>query len=336
MKRMIVTPFEWGTTSGYDFLNNDNPEADIVNEAHISYADLHTVFERSYRIWEPGRMALSSLGVVDPSPDQQFNVPQIPQGCKIHGIKGTMLITPQKVATFYNADTGEVLPVQPTYDEVFAPAGQAYWYADNVGTWIAPTNTLYPSGFSTTQYPWNEFFIRTPVLNDNDPQQFCRYPLYITMYKGTFNPYGGNFTEGGSIDSGPSDDPDTLLGIDITNPTVLEQERIVWWDMEMCTAAHRSREDKTLEHRQTDGTSMIWYHGVKTYTRHVTKYNLSLDRNFILKDDQVLWLHVQPGIVRTPLFWLDPEGNIVPLAYTVGANIELVASMLVTPFTPGV
>lgn len=335
MKRFIVTPFEWGSLSGYDFLNNDNPDALIENEAHISYADLNTVYERSFRIWEPGRMALSSLGVVDPSPDQQFNVPQIPQGAKIHGIKGTLLITPQKVATFYNADTGEILANQPTYDSVFAPASQQYVWSETDGGFYIPELPLYPSLVGDpVEIPDESFEPRPAVWNDNDPQQFCRFPMYITMYKGTFNPYGGNFTEGGNIDSGPTDDPDTLLGVDITNPTVLEQERIVWWDMELCTAAHRSRETKNIQTQQSDHSKFTEYMGHKTYVRQVTKYNLSLDRNWIVKDDQVLWLHVSPGIVRTPLFVLD-NTDVVPLAYRVGCNIELVASMLATPFTPG-
>lgn len=296
MKRLIVTPFEWGTQSGYDFLNNDNPDADIENECHVSWSTMATVFERSYRIWEPGRMALSSLGVTDPGPDQPFNVPQIPQGATIHGIKGHLLIMPQRAAVFYNGSTGEPLAVQPDYDDIFAPQGFT-------GPFVPPYT--------------NEYL---------DPQQFSRCPFYITMYKGTFNSLGNAYTEGGNIDSGPSDDPDTLTGIDVSNPIALEQERIVWWDMELCTAAHRSRVIRL------EGTAFT--QSPEVYRTHVTKYNLSLDRNWRVSDDQVLWLHIVPGIVCTPLFVQD-GGTAVQLMYKPGFNAELVASMMATPWTPG-
>lgn len=317
MKRFIVTPFEWGSNSGYDFLNNDNPEADVVNSPHITWGPNNIVFERSYRIWEPGRMALSSLGVVDPDPDQQFNVPQIPQGAKVHGIKGTMTLKGMSAAVFYDALTGEELDPQPTYRQIF----DMMWNQEN-GT--------FDTGLAS---PW---FDSTTTSYVRSPSDFCKAPLYICMYKGTYNPYGSTNFEGGNIDSGPSDDPDTLLGVDITNPTVLEQDRIVWWDMTMITMPHRvamyypvAADTATENHRRNSLGFSEW----RGHSFHT--YNLNLDRNWIVTDDQVLWLHVMPGIVNTGLSWQDPLGNNHQIMYKPGFTTDLVASMLATPFTPG-
>lgn len=305
MQRLIVSPFEWGTNTGYSFLNNANPQSDIQNEAHLSWAPTENTSGRSFRIWEPGRMALSSMGVEDPDPDALLNVPQVPQGAKIHGIKGTMLIMPQRSAIFYNSTTGEQLDPQPAYDDIFAP-------------------DLFP--YKTAGQP---YYPINAAGNTYDPQMFAACPFYITMYKGSYQVYGSQYEEGGVIDSGPSDDPDTLIGIDITNPTTLEQPRIVWWDMQMCTAAHRSRVVRFTD----PALAVPSYLYPEVYRTHVTRYNLSLDRNWIIGDDQVLWLHVEPGIVKTPIVDPTAAGNIM---YRPLFNIELVASMLVTLHTPGV
>lgn len=319
MKRFMITPFEFGTSSGYDFLNNDNPEADIVHNPHVSFAGATTVFERSFRIWEPGRMALSAMGVVDPTPDQEFNVPQIPQGAKVHGIKGTLIIQPAAVAEFFDAVTGESLDPQPLYRDIFDP-----WNGVNtVGNQTDQIN--YRPGFSQSD---TTLFIQ-------DPQRWARCPFFIAMYKGTYNPYGSTNAEGGNIDSGPNDDPDTLLGVDITNPTVLEQERIVWWDMEMCTVPHRQMRPEA-HILGTDGTLNFMRFSYGPWSHTVTKYNLSLDRNWIVRDDQVLWLVVKSGIVDTGFFWSDGVGNVHRIMYQPAFNVDIVASMLASPFTPGV
>lgn len=323
MKRFIVTPFEWGSGSGFDFLNNDNPEADVVHNPHISYAPANLTNQRSFRIWEPGRMALSSMGVLDPGPDQPFNVPQIPQGCKVHGIKGTMLITPAGVAEFFDAVTGESLEEQPQYKEIFDPWNGEHEFDTSGG--VDPQTVLVRTPFR--QSATSSYFM--------SPQHYAQCPFYITMYKGTFNPYGSTNTEGGNIDSGPSDDPDTLLGVDITNPTVLEQERIVWWDMVMCTVPHRQLSFSTV-YGFDDRAEVQLYPAFGSWSRHVTKYNLNLDRNWIVKDDQVLWLHVMPGIVDTGVFWADSLGAVHRIMYRPSFSVDLVASMLATPFTPGV
>lgn len=323
MRRLVISPQEWGSQSGYDFLNNDNPAADVENNYHISWSGNELVYERSFRLWEPGRMALSSLGVTDPGPDQPFNVPQLPKGCKIHGVKGHVLVRPGRAAVFYNADTGEFLDPQPDYDDVFAP-GLAYGLLTGTDNWS--TATAFPA---YPPYPPISAPDESEGTNFIDPQQFADFPLYVAAYKGTFNPYGGNFTEGGSIDSGPSDDPDTLLGMDITNPTVIEADRLVWWDMEMCKASHRSRE-VYVETYVFDGAVKTNF-GYKpgTYYSSVKKYPINLDRNWIMSGDQVLWLHFASGIVKTPLFWV--EGTTpVPLAYKPAFNIEIVGTMMVS------
>lgn len=318
MKRFIVTPYEWGTTTGYNFLNNDNPNADIVVHPHVSYAAATGVFERSFRIWEPGRMALSSMGVTDPDPDQEFNVPQIPQGCKVHGIKGELVYSSTGVATFYDASTGEELDPQPDYRDIFDP-----W--NGVDTVVDSWNDVYRPGFKQS----------ATSVDPKDPAAWCRAPLYITMYKGTFNPYSNTYVEGASIDSGPNDDPDTLLGVDIVNPTVLEQERIVWWDVAWMTMRHRNLAYLPLRGDTETATAREIAPNFSKWHCPVQRYPLSLDRNWIVKDDQVLWLHIKPGVVDTGFFWQDPLGNAHRVMYKPHFNVDLIASMLATPFTPG-
>lgn len=317
MQRLMIGPFEFGSLSGYDFLNSTNPFASIQVNPHVNYDDGMAAFERSFRVWEPGRMALSSMGVPNDDPTGQFTVPQIPQGCKIHGIKGSVVITPARVAEFYNLIDGTRLDPQPEYDQVFD--------GSNVDGPIYGVQNQ-----SLVVYNGN-----LPTLT---PSHYAGFPMFITMCKGTFMPLGGTNAEGGSIDSGPNDDPDTLIGLDFTNPSLLESEsRVAWWDMEMFTMPHRDREFTSVV-RDIDDLTGVVQHGRRhgPYRKYRKEYRINLSQNWVVRDDQVLWLTFTPGVVNTGVTYLDPILGPVNLGYRGACNYDVIASMLVSLHTPGV
>lgn len=156
--------------------------------------------------------------------------------------------------------------------------------------------------------PWWEPFI-VSVYDDigvavqyNQTRLFmARVPVFVAMYKGTIKvshldqeSLDANNEARVSIDSGPYDDPATVIGMDITNPGVLESSRVVWWD----------KFDAWLPvplNKLPAGSAFMHPAGPVPQLGGPVKYSLSLDRNWRVRKDQVLWLHLMTGALRVPL-----------------------------------
>lgn len=290
-RRLILNPYEMGSMSNLEFLNNTNPDSARQTWPHFNWETSSTsVAERSWRVWEPGRMALSDLGLVEEDPDNTYATEQRTQGCTVRGIKGDIIVKPVN-AVFYDADTG--LPFSP-------PAG--FKYGDVFGRPIPGAATA------------------DGVSQQSDASYFSTAPLFMAMYMGKFSVVDDGVDEGGTIDSGPLDDPDTLLSLDITNPSVIESNRLAWWAMETVTMPTRNWTFQSGV--PGDGS---WSHPVK-------KIPLSLSENFMVAKDKVLWIHLSFGLVATPFLLADSEGSIRRLAYRPTAHFEMVASMIASPW----
>lgn len=311
----MLNPYEFGSMSNLEFLNTDNPDAARPTWPHFDWTVPGTtaVPERSWRVWEPGRMALSELGLLESDPDNPFASEQRVQGASIHGIKGDLFIKPV-AAIFYDADTGVQLAPQPTYNEVFNFYNV---FANNGGIaspsieWAVPPNT--------------------PVPMEWDPGYWSTAPVFITMYHGSFNVVDDGPDEGGTIDSGPFDDPDTLLSLDITNPTVLESNRMTWWAAEHVTMPHVSPQYSGAEVSDPDETFAAAVLSLSRWNQPVKKLPLSLSHNFRVGKAQVLWIHVSFGLVGTPLV-VDVGGSMHRVAYRPKALYEVLGSMIASPW----
>lgn len=278
MRRYVVSPYNFGSTDGYGWVddtlgpNLSDPTAQIA--AHHDYCGLYSK-DYSVRIWEPGRHAVSSPGVLDvgASGDQQFKAPDLPMKVEIHGIKGAAYIrldgTAQGVGIWRDEQTGDPFVVQPDWQDTYHALGGRPMFAH-----------------------------MSPDVEDNthelNPGFKC--PFFVAMYRGTYKQIDD--ISGWEIDSGPADDPDTLLSLNITNPQVLESSRLDWWDLDWVR----------FPHWDYDGNS------TNTWTKAPAggswlKYSMDLKTNKHLRPDQVLWLHWKQGVVRLPVALPDQAGG---------------------------
>lgn len=317
-QRMMLNPYEFGSNSPLEFLNNTNPDSAIQSWPHFDWsAPGQGVPERSWRFWEPGRVALSELGLVESDPDQTYATAQRAQGASIFGIKGDLLVKPVS-AIFYDADTGLQLVNQPKYEQVF----DTYELEKISTTWATTANYGTPEP-------------TPPLPMASDPSFWSTTPLFVTMYTGSYSVTNDGYDEGGTIDAGPFDDPDTLMSLDITNPSVLESNRIAWWAMETFTMPHRSGSYTGVGFDDLSGAGGARLN-LNTWTQGLRKLPLSLSHNWRIRKNQNLWMHVSFGITATPLILTLPNAEgvntLYRIAYRAKAHYEIVGSMLVSPW----
>lgn len=313
MKRLMVQPTQFGANQGYTWNSQDDVDGIPGIEAHHDYCNLYR-HDYSVRIWEPGRMKYSSPGIYGGSDAQLQVAPELPMTATIHGIKGALYFrfdgSYDGVGTWFD-DNGEPFDSQPTYVDTYKALSGI------PGASEAPTQ---------------------PGLGYLDCNPAFKMPLFVTLYRGTYKQIDVNV--GWEIDSGPSDDPDTLLSLDISNPQVLESSRIDWWDMDMVRLPHYSI-DASLSHASpgSDGLGIIAPDSPvysKTYkpgSALLHKYSLDLSQNHRLGPDQVLWLHLRTGCIRLPVLFRPATGDpYVACAYykAHAFSVSVQASMLVS------
>lgn len=318
MRRYIIQPFNFGSTDGYGWEDDTGfPEDNEVALAapHHDYCSLYSR-DYSVRVWEPGRHAISQPGVLNAGTGgDQFRAPEMPMKCTIHGIKGAAYFrfdgSKQGVGTWWYVAPGEdggffQYPVQPDWRDTYhALAGMPMRRYLNFDA----HDSLQGAG------------------QDKNPA--FRMPLFCTLYRGTYKQLDA--ASGWEIDTGPNDDPDTLIAMNITNPSVLESERIHWWDMDMVQLPY-TQGDAAVS--SDDGGLTITDHSRGPGTLH--KYALNLSENHRLRPDQVLWLHWATGMIRIPVALPDQAGGTGAPVLTCAFyrdhkfSVSVQASMLAT------
>lgn len=266
MRRLMIQPRFFGTVNGYEWTATNPPEP------HHDYCQLYSN-EYSVRLWEPSRLVTSTPGIVDPGAG--YEAPPMPVKAHIRGIKGNAYIrfdgTDDGVGTWLD-DTGTPWAPQPSAQDTYnALAGMPR--QPGLGT-FETFNPIYD------------------LYADRDRNPATMIPLFIALYRGTYKQVDD--APGWEIDSGPGDDPDTLLAMDITDPSVLESSRLDWWDMDMVPAPRASGFTPLTE----DGV----FHGVpeRPDRGSMHRYAVNLDANKRVSSDQVLWLHFKTGVIRLP------------------------------------
>lgn len=289
MKRRIIAPWQFGTVTPYAWLAFDAADAGGIIP-HFDY--LTTYRELSTRLWEPGREEFSAVGY-----EADMAPVQIPATTKLHGVKGHIDICfgmrPQDLGEFW---TDEGVPI--TIETGGGPNSMAPELAmvalfgdRGAGTFTDPVLIDWEVGKAAWEGHFHHLVLQAKQL---------RIPTFFCMYRGTYKQIDD--TTGWEIDSGPSDDPDTLLSVDITNPSVLESARIDWWDLEMFSLPRQNMTynwntvNQEPEHSNAGGSGFV-------------RYPLNLDANKTLGPDQVLWLHIKTGCIRMMALYHDDEGT---------------------------
>lgn len=300
MRRLVVQPRLFGTAQGYNWDKDSHPEP------HNDYCQLYE--EYSVRVWEPTRMTLSTPGVYNGStgPDA-FEGPQLPTRAHIRGIKGDCWIRFDGTAE----GVGEWL--WPST----AAAGLAGTPMDPQPDWLSTLAALSgrPMGAGID-------YDNGSTLFDYNPGFYI--PVFCALYRGTYKAIDGN--PGWEIDSGPADDPDVLLPLDITSPDVIESGRLDWWALDQVRAPHNTVayawDNVAEEYRPAlQGPSGGSHH----------RFSLNLDSNKRVASDQVLWLHWKTGVIKLPVRYPNPSQAYV----TCGVyrnhkfTVHVQASMLV-------
>lgn len=368
--RRMVCPEQFGTESGFtmdpqfaegldDFEFNTrgpfDPSVDIVNyqgpasfdnayvAPHYDHARIYVV-NKSWRLWEPARNARSASANVanemgsalrpqlteDQGGEQvEFHPPNIPsQGALIHGVKGELefRFTDSPFRTIFDSDPTDVREQFGFWVGEDEQALFGGWPGNNLPWPVAPEDRTWWRPFHAAAVSAEGL----PLRFDNTRLFMARVPVFVAMYKGTVKPSNLTLEEADdpnvsrmSIDSGPYDDPSTTIGMDITNPDVLESRRIVWWD----------KFDAWLPVPVVPNPEGHPNAPLPSQLGATVKYPLNLDRNWRVKKDQVLWLHVQTGTVRVPLV---VAGDPVPWSHQWATyhghpfTVALHASMLVS------
>lgn len=301
MRRMMVVPTQFGSNSGYNW-----EDVDTAQEAHHDYCTLYQD-DYSIRVWEPGRNRYSEPTYAIPGGTNLQASPEA-RGCTIHGIKGNAYIrldgTADGVGRWRDTD-GVLLDPQPSPTQTY--------------------DALSGAPFLSTPY----LGITTQAAYEDRNGAFS-IPIFCALYRGTYKVIDDQ--PGWEIDSGPTDDASVLLGLDITDPTVLESGRLDWWDLDF---VRLPRNDVTWDSGGTAGVDG------RRYTRipgglggSMHRYALNLDANKRMRADQVLWLHWKTGTIRLPVAVLDAATG----TYTAECHyyqghkfsMSVQASMLVT------
>lgn len=280
MRRVMIDPLHFGTQSGLPYV--DDPGGNQVNQPHADYSSLYTL-DHSVRIWEPARWGLTEQG----------------------GGAGMFQMEPG-----FNAQTPDsaLLDLQafpePTAVEIHGIKGDI-WIQMGHRPFVAG------SGFPSVLGEWTDVDTGAPLnVDDNDAwdalggtddsfrddRLYC--PVFIAMYRGTYKQIDD--LSGWEIDSGPADDPDTLLGLDISSPSVLESLRIDWW----------TRVEVPFPAAYPVETGVVNPVKATTSRRIHTRIPMDLSANKRLGANQVLWLHLRTGVVRT-LVVAGPAGSKV-------------------------
>lgn len=289
MRRLVVQPRLFGTMQGYQW------DVDSAPRPHNDYCQLWQ-YEYSVRVWEPTRMSLSTPGVYGVAGTDYESVP-LPSKAHIRGIKGDAFFrfdgTPQGVGVVLY-DDGTPWNPQPSADQIYEALGGV------------PAGTLI--GFTGDEY------------RDFNPGFYI--PLFCAMYRGTYKSI--DTAPGWEIDTGPGDDPDVLLPLDITSPDVLESGRLDWWALDQVRLPH------TRTERVWGGETVYNMHNVTSGSHH--RFALNLDANKRVSADQVLWLHWKTGAIKLPI-WKPgvATGGEVQCGTYVGHkfNVAVHATMLV-------
>lgn len=310
MRRLMVAPRQFGSAHGYTWESVETP--DTVPEPHHDYCSLYQD-NYSIRLWEPGRMSLSTPGVYSDG-DSFQEAPQLPMRVEVHGIKGAAYIrmdgSPDGVGRWRDTTTGLLLVPQPTPQQTYAAL----------------------SGIPNDQ-GGNGVNVDPPTLGQADYNQAAHLPMFVALYRGTYKQI--DTTDGWEIDSGPTDDSAVILGLDITNPQVLESSRLDWWDMDMVRLPTYGDTDYTyfVKNGLDGGDSIqrkLRYPGKGSFH----KYSMDLKANKRLGPDQVLWLHFMTGVVRMPVLRSPGTGEpYLDCCLYEGHkfSVSVQASMLVTP-----
>lgn len=305
MRRLMVEPMNWGTQSGNAWggdVGGGTPPPLI--QPHIDYVEQYTL-DHSIRIWEPGRLSLSEPALFQMAPGYQGQTPAgsgltvVPEaiGVTIHGIKGDIFLG--MAGRSFTAGSGfpTVLGefTDPESDLPYTVTEESAWRALGGANDIG-TGTKVRSG---------------PLF----------MPVFICMYRGTYKQLDDN--TGWEIDSGPADDPDTLLGLDISAPSVLEDPRMDWWcQVEVPFPSYQF--DKL-----DDLTEEYTFLAARP-TRPMIRVPMNLEQNKRLGPNQVLWLHVRTGVIRC---WVlaDTHGFVNANYRNHDMLFSSKMSMLVTP-----
>lgn len=278
MRRLMVAPTQFGSNSGYNWEGVDTP-----NEAHHDYCQLYQD-DYSVRIWDPMRMQYSSPGYYAPNQaaGEALVAPVVPKSVHIRGIKGNAYIrfdgTADGVGVWRDPD-GTLTPVQPDANATYAALAG-----------LPNANFDIPAGAQVQGRDLNPAF---------------QMPIFVALYRGTYKPIDDQ--PGWEIDSGPTDDPDVILGLDITDPQVLESGRFDWWDMDMVRLPHMSFSGAWTQADQGGGNLGPLSSGVNGGNLH--RYAMNLDSNKRLSPGQVLWLHFKTGTIRLPVAVSDLGGT---------------------------
>lgn len=293
MKRLMIQPRLWGSNTGYEW----DPFADPA-QPHHDYCQLYSV-DYSVRLWDPGRNSLSEPGVPGIAGVGNFEAVPLPVSAHIHGIKGEARIrfdgTPEGVGKWLDPATGVPYINQPTANSTYAAlAGMPGFVANSIDQ-----------------------------FGECDYSSGVHIPLFVALYRGTYKQIDN--AAGWEIDSGPGDDPDTLLAMDISSPSVLESSRIDWWDIDWVPAP-RLAEVRPLG----GGTQQI---RGRPDRGSFHKYAVNLSANKRVRSDQVLWLHFKTGVIRLPVVIVPdaggPEIEVCALYVNHRFSFSIHASMLV-------
>lgn len=257
MQRMMVAPLQFGANQGYGW-----ETVDTEIEAHHDYCSLYQD-DFHVRVWEPGRNRYSDPVYVGSA--SQGPAPALALGATIHGIKGNAYFrfdgSSDGVGVWRDAD-GVMVESQPTAGETYAA--------------LAGVPLLFEASPFTN-------LDRNPAFN---------IPVFCALYRGTYKSIDDQ--PGWEIDSGPTSDPDCILGLDITDPQVLESGRLDWWDMDSVRLPHYRIE-------AAGDLATGWAPTGLPTNGSTHRYALNLSANKRLGPDQVLWLHWKTGTIRLPV-----------------------------------
>lgn len=262
MKRLVIQPRVFGSVNGYEW------DPDSAPKAHNDYCQLY-YSEYSTRVWEPTRMTTSTPGVAGGTFGYESTA--IATKAHIRGIKGEAHFrfdgTEQGVGVVLDED-GVPWAQQPTPAQIYsALAG-------------VPSMPALDSPFPSLD--WNPGFY---------------IPLFCAMYRGTFKSIDN--APGWEIDTGPGDDPDVLLPLDITSPDVLESGRLDWWALDQVRLPHSALQREYTTNVGGGNLGMVNSAGFPRSGSH-HRFALNLDANKRVASNQVLWLHWKTGVVRLP------------------------------------
>lgn len=270
MERFVLDPPNFGSNTFYAW--EEVPGAAQCPPPHYDWEALgnnDVAPFRSWRLWDPFRAAYKHNQVFAQT-DADGRPIFSPARAIIHGIKGEVVI--------------HLSPFQQPND------------------CETDTNTYYDSLLSMmAAQPLGT----TNLLRRNLMDGFLHWPVFVAMYRGTYQAIE-EFQDGLEIDSGPPDDPDTLTDVDITNPSTIESSRLIWWDkidVQLPFGSIHSHPVVDVEGVLVGGTGSI----VGTHDHPLSstsngqglyRYPVNLDQNHRLEANQVLWLEVRTGTVR--------------------------------------